>query len=213
MANVVVIGTAYQWHLYSPMYSLEILVDLVKKTNPDIICVEFSPEQLENTAAGDAKPEYPRAIIPFAREQGITIVPLQPESSFWIEQENKVKEEINRIESTPELSKKWEFWTELRKSMGEVYSRSLFDFQCQAYDTWIEIIWDRFYSKMFPGLGKLWEQWNNGFWEVIEKTIKENPDKRITITVGNKHKYWLNNKLRSMKSVEFEHIQKYLNCL
>lgn len=210
MAKVVVIGTVYQWHLYSPMYSLEILVDLIKKTEPDIICVEFSPEQLEDSAACEAKPEYPQAIIPFARERGITIVPLQQDSATWGEHEKRVKEEIKRIESTPDLSEKWDFWGELRKSMGEVYSRSLFDFQCQAYDTWTEIIYGKFYSKMFPELGKLWEQWNNRFWKVIENTINQNPHQRITVTVGTKHKYWLNNKLRSMKSVEFEHIQKYL---
>lgn len=46
----------------------------------------------------------------------------------------------------------------------------------------------------------------------IEKAIKDNPDGRITVTVGNSHKYWLNNRLKSYDGVNLEHIQRYLKC-
>ncbi len=210
MTSVVVVGTMYQWHLKSPMYDMDVLVDLIRKTDPDIICTEFSPEQLESESACRAKPEYPRAIIPFAEENGIPIVPMQQDTESWIEYERRVQREIDRIKSDPDLSLKWEFWTGLRESMGEVYSQSLFDFLCQAYDTWTEIIYGRFYSRLFPELGRLWEQWNQRYLCVIEKAVKENPGSRITITTGVKHKYWLNNELRAMDTVDFHHVQEFL---
>jgi hypothetical protein len=210
MAEVVVIGTAYEWHLHSPMYSLEVLVDLIRRTRPDILCTEFSQEQLENASACKAKPEYPRSIIPYARDNGIPQVSLQPFTKTWVKYERKVQDEIDRIKSDPGMSQKWEIWRELRESMGEVYSSSLFDFLCQAYDTWTEIIYDRFQRKLFPELVRLWDEWNERYMQIIEKTIEDNPESRITVTVGVKHKYWINNRLRSLKNVNFRHVQEYL---
>lgn len=210
LAEVVVVGTMYQWHLHSPMYSLEVLTDLIKRTDPEVLCIEFSPEQLENESACAAKPEYPDAIMPFAEKNGIPLVSLQQRTESWSEYQRMVQKEIDRIRSDPEMSVKWEFWTELRESMGEVYSRSLFDFLCQAYDTWIEIVHGKFYSRLFPELGRLWDEWNQQYLETITKTIEDNPDRRITVTVGVQHKYWLNNRLRSMESVNFRHVQEFL---
>ncbi|MBN2587200.1 MAG: hypothetical protein JXA64_02150 [Candidatus Fermentibacteraceae bacterium] len=192
------------------MYSLDVLSCLIGKTNPDILCTEFSDEQLEDESACDEKPEYPLAIIPYARKHGIPMVSLQQKLDSWREYERKVQNEIERIKKDPALSRKWEFWKELRESMGEIYSRNLFDFLCQAYDTWTEIIHGRFYSRLFPELGRMLDDWNQQYCDIVEKTVKDNPESRITVTVGSKHKYWINNRLRVMEDVSFQHIQEYL---
>ena len=211
MVNVVVIGTAHHWHLNNPMFSLEILIDLIKKTNPDLICAELSPEQLNGTITCNSKPEYPKAIIPFAREQGISIVPFQPCTAEGLYYGDRKKRVSDKIKSTPDLSGNWEFWMDLGHSMEEVNSPTLFAFQSRAYDTWVEIIYEKLQSRILHAMWELWDEWNRSFFAVIKETIKENPGKRITVTVGNKHKYWLNNRLKVLESVSFEHIQDYLD--
>mgnify|MGYP001097944234 CR=1 FL=1 len=211
MANVIVLGTAHHWHWETPIYSTETLIDLLKKPEPDLICAELSPEQLNGTTTCNSKPEYPKAIIPFAQRYDIPIIPLQPSTEQGLEYGNRKRKEIERIKSTPGISEKWEFWMDLSASMQKVNSPTLFDFLCRGYDTWLEIIYDRLYPRLFPKLGELWEEWNQYFITEVEKAIKKNPESRITVTVGNKHKYWLNNRLSCMNGIRLEHIQNYLD--
>ena len=211
MVDVVVIGTAHHWHWENPMYSSGILLELIKKTEPDVICAELSPEQLNGTTTCNSKPEYPKAIIPFAERNKIPIVPIQPCTELGLEWGNRKRKEIERVKATSGLSEKWDFWMDLSYSMEEVESYSLYDYLSRGYDHWIEVIFDKLYPRLFPELGKLCEEWNRNFLKVIEKAIEEYPDSRITITVGNKHKYWLNNRLRKMESVRYKHIQDYLD--
>lgn len=211
MANVIVLGTAHQWHWETPIYSPEILIDLLRNTEPDLICAELSPEQLNGTTTCNSKPEYPKAIIPFAKQHKIPIVPIQPCTEHGLEYGNRKRQEIERVKATPGLSEKWDIWMDLSDSIQEVNSPTLFDFLCRGYDTWIEIVYDKFYSRLFPDLGALWSEWNQYFITEVEKAIVENPECRITVTVGNAHKYWLNNRLSCMKGVRLEHIQKYLD--
>lgn len=211
MANVIVLGTAHHWHWETQIYSPGILIDLLKKTEPDLICAELSPEQLSGTTTCNSKPEYPKAIIPFAKQQKIPIIPIQPCTERGLEYGNRKRKEIERIKSSPGMEEKWGFWMDLSASMEDVNSPTLFDFLCRGYDTWLEIIYGRLYPKLFPNLGVLWEEWNQYFMTEIEKAIIENPDYRITVTVGNAHKYWLNNKLSCMHGIRLEHIQNYLD--
>ena len=207
LTKVVVIGTEHEHHFDNPIFSLETLVELIQKTNPDIICAELSPEQLEGTQTCNSKPEYPNAIIPFARKTKIPIIPIQPCTSEGIEWGNRLRKEIARIQSTPDLKKKWDFWMLMSDSCEEIDSPTLHSMQSRAYDTWSEIIFERLQDKLFPELWKLKEEWNDRFYSIILKAIQENPGSRIAITVGFKHKHWLINKLSKLDNVDIEFVE------
>ena len=209
--KVVVIGTEHDLHYEDPKFSLKILVELIQKTNPDIICAELSSEQLEGTQTCKSKPEYPDAIIPFAQKNSIPVIPIQPCTSEGIEWGNRQRIEKARIQSTPGLKEKWDFWLLLSDSCEEVDSPTLHAMQSRAYDTWSEIIFERLQSKLFPELWKLKEEWNSRFYLNILKTIHDNSGSRIAITVGFKHKHWLNNRLGNIPNVTLEHIEDYID--
>jgi len=43
------------------------------------------------------------------------------------------------------------------------------------------------------------------------KVIQDNPESRIIVTVGIKHKYWLNNRIAELPGVTLEHIEDYID--
>ena len=47
-----------------------------------------------------------------------------------------------------------------------------------------------------------WEGWNQHFLERIMEAVKANPGKRIVVTVGAEHGYWLRGRLRRESGVK-----------
>lgn len=102
-------GTEHARHFTDPNFDLDTLIALIQKTEPDVICAELSPEQLDGTTTCNSKPEYPNAIIPYARKHGIQIVPIQPCTSEGLEWGNRQKVELERIKSTEDLKNNRDF--------------------------------------------------------------------------------------------------------
>ena len=211
MANLIVIGTQHHRHLTSTIFDLEKLVELIHSTRPDFICAEVSPEQLSGETTCNSKPEYPNAIIPYSIQKSIPIIPIQPPTSAGLEWGNRYRKAKEFIQSAPGFKEKWDFWLTLSDSCEEVDCPSLRAMQSQAYDTWTEILFERLCSKLFPELTRLEKEWNERFYSNILKAIQDNPEGRITVTVGIKHKYWLNNRIADNANVRLEHIEDYID--
>lgn len=211
MANIVVIGTEHEIHLTDPKFSLDRLVRLIHCTKPDVLCAELSPEQLYGETTCNSKPEYPKAIIPYALGNDLEIVPIQPPTEEGMKQAERNRLGREKILSNPELRAKWECWEKVLAAAQEVSSLSLHSLQSRAYDTWMEIIWEKYQAKLFPEYWEVKELWNRHFLARILEAVEANQNKRITVTVGIKHKHWLNNKLREMSCVTLEHIEDYID--
>ena len=211
LANLIVIGTQHELHLTDPIFNLEKLVELIHSTKPDIICAEVSPEQLSGETTCNSKPEYPKAILPYAHENGIEVIPIQPPTEEGYRQEERNQKVMEMIKSDPESLAKWKLWEELFDAASETKSPSLHSLQSRAYDHWMEIIWEKYQAKLFPKYWDVKEIWNIEFLNRITKTIESNGHKRITVTVGIKHKHWLNNRLGEVPNVTLEHIEDYIN--
>ncbi|MBD3276859.1 MAG: hypothetical protein GF388_01020 [Candidatus Aegiribacteria sp.] len=211
MANLIVIGTQHELHLTDPIFNLEKLVELIHSTYPDIICAEVSPEQLSGETTCNSKPEYPKAVFPYSTVNNIPVIPIQPCTEIGLEWGDRYRREKARVQENADLKMKWDLWMALSDSCEEVSSPTLHSKQSRAYDMWLEITWGRFRQKLFPKLSSLAEEWNNHFYQNIVKVIQDNPDSRITVTVGIKHKYWLNNRLSELPNVSLEHAEDYID--
>ena len=211
MANLIVIGTQHELHLTDPLFDLEKLVKLIHSTKPDIICAEISPEQLSGEITCNSKPEYPKAILPYAHENDIEIIPIQPPTAEGYRQQERNEKVMGMINSDPESLAKWDLWKQLFDAASETNSPTLHSLQSRAYDLWMEIIWEKYQAKLFPEYWNVKEIWNKEFLKQIEKTIQNNKEKRITVTVGIKHKHWLNNRLGNIPNVTIEHIEDYID--
>jgi len=211
LANLIVIGTQHELHLTDPIFNLEKLVELIHSTKPDIICAEVSPEQLSKETTCNSKPEYPKAIIPYSIKTSIPVIPIQPSTAIGLEWGNRYRQAKAAVKANVDLKEKWDFWMTLSDSCEEVSSPTLHAKQSRAYDMWVEITWGRLRHKLFPELSSLEEEWNNNFYKNVMKAIQDNPESRITVTVGIKHKYWLNNRLGEVPNVTLEHIEDYID--
>ena len=211
MANLIVIGTQHELHLTDPIFNLEKLVELIHSTKPDIICAEVSPEQLSGETTCNSKPEYPKAILPYAQKNGIEVIPIQPPTAEGYLQQERNEKAIREIKSNPESLVKWKCREELFAAFSGFSSLSLHSLQSRAYDHWMEIVWERYHAKVFPDFWAAKEHWNNEFLRRIADTIQKRKSKRITVTVGIQHKHWLNKKLGKMVNVTLEHIEDYID--
>ncbi len=208
--TVIIIGTEHDRHFTDPKFGLDTLIELIQKTEPDVICAELSPEQLDGTTTCNSKPEYPNAIIPYAREHGIPIVPIQPCTSEGLEWGNRKRAELERIQLTEDLKKNWDFWMILSDCIEAVNSPTLKTMQSRAYDTWSEIIWEKLQRKLFPALWDLKEEWNRRFYSRIEETISEFSGCTILVTVGFKHKHRLLDILQERDDIIQRYIEDYI---
>jgi len=188
--KITIIGTVHHYHYKWAFFSMEILKRLIEEINPDILCAELSPEQLEGTVTCKSKPEYPEVIIPVAREKGYKIVPIQPDTAYGMHWEREKNKEIQMIKDS--LIGKWKLmlYQAICILIWVISSINLKILQSNAIDALYRVQYGVF-RRFFPRWQKYHVDWNRHFYNRIMDTIISNPNKNILITVGLTHKYWL----------------------
>jgi pheromone shutdown protein TraB len=212
--TIIVLGTVHFDQGNAPEY-IKALKNTIEEINPGIICVELSPDQLEGKVAINSKPEYPDAIIPTARQHGIEIVPIQPNTEEGLKLENEKEAAINRIRANEKNRVRWELWERLEELSQEKWLDALKDVkgienvQSTQFDDLNFEPWYTLVQEYFPEFATLWNNWNQYFLERIEETITRHPGKLILATVGLAHKYWLWNKLKSRDDIILHNLQSF----
>jgi pheromone shutdown protein TraB len=215
-ATVVILGTVHLNKKNAPEY-IKALENIVAKINPDIICAELSPEQLERPATCLSKPEYPDAIVPTARRMEIPVVPIQPsdKESLAATCEARKTAIYDRVKSKESGGFLLEYLqkvaqitlsnlTEVMQDVEGIEHVQLREFDRLQFEPFY--IADREY---FPELDELWEEWNQYFLDRIEETITKLPGKLILVTVGLAHKYWLWEKLEAREDITLHNLQSF----
>jgi hypothetical protein len=201
ITDVIIFGTLHLGNEKSPQY-IQKLREIIEEIKPDLICAELSPEQLENEFT-ESKPEYVDAIMPCARKNGIPIIPIQPSANESIasDLERKKKE----IYENFRVNKQGKLLLEYFDRLGEISLskwREVLDnpvgienVQLREFD--LLLVEPGYIAEAYfiPELAKLWNDWNEYFLNKINEALKENRGKRIAITAGLAHKYWLWNRL------------------
>lgn len=73
---VAVLGTLAEFHCKPIPYDLAALTRLVRAIQPDLLCLDLTPEQWQRKAFADLPPEYRDALLPLAEQTDIVVVPI-----------------------------------------------------------------------------------------------------------------------------------------
>lgn len=74
--SLAVLGTLAEFHQDPLPYDLAALVKLVADINPDLLCLDISPEQWQRQDFSLLPPEYGQALLPLAAQTDIVVVPV-----------------------------------------------------------------------------------------------------------------------------------------
>jgi len=88
--RVAVLGTLAEFHREPIPYDLRALVRLVEALQPDLLCLDITPEQWRRRDFRDLPPEYRDALLPLAHQTDIVVIPIagdrppaEPRAGGW----------------------------------------------------------------------------------------------------------------------------------
>lgn len=204
---IIVLGTIHLGKDSAPAYA-KFLTDSFDKIKPDMILAETAPNELEDGRLAEVKPEYPEIIIPYAKENNINIIGVLPGEDER-DKMKKAKEEIlDQIENNQWMRMIWEYasqWEDVAygRILGMLENPdSMERLQMPEIDILHFSAWFESLSKYFPEYLELWNQWNSRILSNIQDVIKENSGKRLLVTIGQAHKYWLTEKLTGQADLD-----------
>jgi hypothetical protein len=74
--KVAVLGTLAEFHREPIPYDMSALLDLVAEVNPDLLCLDMTPEQWQEQEFDDLPPEYQDTLLPLAHQTDIVVTPI-----------------------------------------------------------------------------------------------------------------------------------------
>lgn len=201
-ATVVVLDTLHQMHAQVPAYDNEVLRRTIEGLHPDVLCVELQPDDLRTRPAEANKQEYPAVIYPLIDRHHYRVYAMEAPEPL-----------AGRI-LAPYLANAKAFDTDqpARSEAFGKYTDGLYD-ALKAHWTSPAAVNDATtdlamrakhalqVALMGPAEHAGWEAWNTHFLQVIRRAARENPGRRIVVTVGAEHGYWLREHLRDAAGV------------
>ena len=210
---MLVLGTIHSGHLKHEEFGLEVLTDLIKKINPDVILTEIPPDRFDSAVEGFIRddtiseprvmrfPEYVDVIFPLSKTMDFEMVP----TAGWTkEMADKRSQQLKAISKDSTRTTDWEIFMEagakadsLMKASGRQYDP--YWINSDDYDKIAEIELatynDLFNEELGPGG---WDNINEAHFSHIADALDKyrNQGKRILITYGAGHKGWF---LRALK--------------
>ncbi|MBI2251324.1 MAG: hypothetical protein HYU63_00960 [Armatimonadetes bacterium] len=213
--EVIVLGTLHEYHKNSKEYNLKKLIQIIKKINPAVICVELSKKDFNldgSLKKQRTKIEYSQ-IIPLAKAKKWEIVTLEPDEPAWSELIESDKKYMKELENDP-----------IEKAKGELYLRLLkntFDFLIKNY--WgdarsinlklvdLILVFHGCAAKMVKNFNlKAWENWSEAFFKRIKNTVEIYPRQKILVLVGIEYKHYIEQKLNALKDIKLVPTEEYL---
>jgi hypothetical protein len=201
-AQVIVLSTLHQLHEDVPGYSMQVLSATIERLAPDVLCLEVTPAKLAARAPERNKREYPEAIYPLLERHDwrvYALEPAEPRFSALLQ---------------PYLAASKAF-ADTRPAQAEAFATygSGIYAGLRAYWTTPARVNDRVtdatlrakhaLQQALVGSGEStgWQGWNEHFLGVIDTAAAENPGKRIVVTVGAEHAYWLREHLEQRAGI------------
>lgn len=209
--EIFVLSTLHQLHLESKYYSFETLSQIIEKLRPDILAVELNSADLLNRKEQKTKQEYQKSIFPLIDKHKYLTVPLEPAEPKFSELVSLLRDSEKELrEKSPE-----------KAAVFSLYVKTLYDYLLETWDSPLAVnsvqtdaffeVKHNYQNVVYNEKQKLvWENWNTHFFDIILETAKKNPGRRIVVTVGAEHAYWLRKKIRGNKSVTLLEAEQFL---
>jgi len=224
-AEVAVMGMIHGRHPTSDLWGFEELEITIRNFDPDIVCVEIPPNRWDRawrdyTERGVVEeprvvvfPEYNDFMFRLATDMGFEMIPC----AAWTKEMNDLRRSrIEEFETTERFADRAAEYQRLRNAARERHQppRDPDDphyIHSDAYDSAVKAeyeVYDRYLNDWIGPGG--WTNINVGHMRVIDRTIAENPGKRILVTFGAGHKYWFLEHLRDRDDVRLIDLVPYL---
>lgn len=217
--EVLVLGLIHGSHLTQPEFSTDVLRDMIRQIDPDIILAEIPPDRFDKAMSTYAEtgvvneyrvarfPEYVDVIIPLTKEMDFTIIP----TAAWTEQmADDRTEKMRAIRDDPNRYDDWQAYGYAKYQTDSIKEASGRQFDpywinSPAYDEAGEVALS-VYNDLFNeelGLGG-WDNINKAHFAYIEKALDEysSQGKRIVITYGAGHKGWFLRELAKREDIK-----------
>lgn len=211
--EVLVMGMIHSGHRTQPDYSIEVLTELIRKIDPDVILTEIPPDRFpaamkefqETDTIKEPRvirfPEYVDVIFPLSKEMKFDIVPTAGWTKEMADERSKKLREIGQDSSRVAEWTEYVTANQLSDSLMEASGRRYDPYWINSdeYDEIDEISLGT-YNRLFNdelGPGG-WDNINESHFSYISKALDSlsNQRKRVLITYGAGHKGWF---LRALK--------------
>jgi len=217
--EVLVLGLIHGSHLKQEEFSTNVLRDMIKTIDPDIILAEIPPNRFEKAMTTYAEtgvvnesrvarfPEYVDVIIPLTKEMDFQLIP----TAAWTEEMADARlAKMRSIRDDPNREYDWQLYGLAKFKSGSIKEASGREFDpywinSEEYDRVAEValsVYNRLYNEEL-GLGG-WDNINAAHYDNIERELDKytNEGKRIVITYGAGHKGWFLRKLKKREDIE-----------
>jgi hypothetical protein len=199
---VVLIATLHDLHEKVPGYGFGALSKLLKKVSPQRILVELQQSDLDGDLdqLPQTKAEYPNAIIPFSKENHVSLHALEPSGP----KRDKILSNHRKAWIASEAHP-------MRPAFN-TYVDLLFHQLLQCWTSPMQVhsthtveslrLKHSYQEEMFSVDSPSWDEWNQHFLSVIEEVARKFPGDTLAVTVGAEHIYWLQDKLAKHENIE-----------
>jgi len=205
MNEVIILGTQHRLHHSDKVYSMNTLLQIIERVKPTVLLAELSPEQLSGESTCFSKPEYPEAILPWAKASGVVVHAIQPRNSIALKDESKKLSLRDSLKGTVQ----WETYVKALESGSSIKVKELSILHSEGIDVLFEFL-DAVHSSLFPDLGVLRAKWNEALYRRAYHVLSSLKSEKVLITIGMRHRYWFARRLRKRSDVALSSVQAYL---
>ncbi len=195
--EIYLIPTLHQLHEEVTNYSFDDLQQLLKEIQPDVLLVELTNKDIETDREQQNKVEYTRVVLPFARENDVPMVALEPDEPLYSVIIGKMRKNHQRaaLEDSLDLDIFGQyldlFYAQFSNNLiqsGADLASDKFDVLCKIKHEFQSVIYGEIETEV-------WDMWNTNFLETILKSNAAHKESKIVVLVGAEHHYWLKEKL------------------
>lgn len=205
--DVFVMGMTHSGHRTSRKWGLDHVEEAIRRLKPDVIVTEIPPDRFDAAMEGwkrDGRiseprvarfPEYTDVVFPLLAELQFVI---EPAAAWTASMNNLRRERIAAFETEAEHAEQFRAYTaevaaiEARHAAQPLDDDDPFVIHSPAYDQRVEEElgpYDRYLNDWIGPGG--WTNINRAHAELTLAAVQRHPGKRILVTFGAGHKYWL----------------------
>ncbi|MEO1044264.1 MAG: hypothetical protein AAFX04_02360 [Pseudomonadota bacterium] len=204
--EVIIIGMIHGGHRTARNYPLSRIETVVRAIAPDLVLTEIPPDRIDAALQSwrdtgrvteqrtRAFPEYTDVIIPLQAELGFA---MKGTAAWTPEIAASRRAKLQTIEADPDRADQWAAWqvsqAQFRATLDGRGSDPLY-IHTTEYDVAVEARYQPYIRYFDPEIGAGgWEAINRGHWANIaaELDAVSGQGKRVLITYGGFHKYWI----------------------
>ncbi|MFQ5675793.1 MAG: hypothetical protein ACE5G1_07860 [bacterium] len=226
ITEVLVLGMIHGKHRTSEKWGLQQLSQTIQRIAPDVIACEIPPDRWqriwrdwsERGVIEDPRvkrfPEYTDVLLPLKIQMGFEVEPC----AGWTKEMSDLREtRIEQFSHEPKFADAYQAYEKENELVATRHAAHPIDeedpriIHSAVYDqrTKEELTpYDKYLNDLIGPGG--WRNINEAHYRLVDRAISRNRGKRILITFGAGHKYWLLEKLRQRTDIKLVDVTPFL---